>query len=430
MNRFLSSTIAAILAAVVVVGSTSAQQLYTLEAPAAIRDAIERIETGKRPSEAIRILSERDDAAPYLRMALTTAVEPRVKRDLTEALDGIEARAYERNLARAEWWAKTRRLDLYTEFLSCCRKRDAGEVVDWLTPVTREILNDAAEQLGTTNRTPSVTFKVSGFTDLSGEEVTVPVKPFHNVLIRARDCTFELAVKLGMMVAIRGRMSDPLATFNQKTGTVGEWFKCNLLVNSSIPLATCNNTLVVCAGDIELTGWMRDAVIIAGGSIRSGKGNTSIHHSMLCAGGDVELYERDVGNNIVHALGSATFAGKSVAPHENVREKRKALPYGIRFVSPNDFGIEVAAQNGGVQIMGLTPDSPFAKHGVKDADVIVRIDDVEADSVATFSHQLRRGVLRESVVLHIQRGKERITRIVFLDGIPLPAAPAPRELRR
>jgi hypothetical protein len=404
--------------------------VYTVEPPAQIKVLLTRLKERDRPTEAIRSLAARDDAAPYLRMAQTKAADKRVQRDLTEALEGIEARAYERNLRRAAWWAKTRRFDLYTEFLSGCRERDAAEVTDWLAPETRDILVDAAEQLGTKNRTPSFTFKGIRFTDLSGEEVTVPQKPILGAaLVRAGDCTFEMWGKFGMMVAVRGRFSDPLTPFKQRIGTIGEWTNSNLLVNSSIPLARCENTLVVCAGDIELVGAVRDAVIIAGGSIRSGEGNTSINSSFLCAGGVIELYRTRIGNNIVHAGGSVTLAGKPF-PHENVKEKQKALPFGVRFVSPGDFGLEVAAQNGGIQIMGITSDSPFAKFGVKDADVIVSIDGVEAKSILSFSHQLRQGVLRESVILRIRRGSERITRIVFLDDIPLPTAPAPRVAGR
>lgn len=116
-----------------------------------------------------------------------------------------------------------------------------------------------------------------------------------------------------------------------------------------------------------------------------------------------------------------------------MKKKQKALPLGVRFISPADFGLALGMQNGGVQVMEITTDSPFAKYGVKDGDVITSIDDVVADSIPAFRRQLRRqlrwGVLAESVVLHISRGNERITRIVFLDGIPLSTAPAPREVR-
>jgi S1-C subfamily serine protease len=116
-----------------------------------------------------------------------------------------------------------------------------------------------------------------------------------------------------------------------------------------------------------------------------------------------------------------------------VKENQKTPPFGIRFLSPTDFGLDVAVQNGGTQVMGITPDSPFAKFGVADADVILTIDGEPATSLQTFRRQLRKGILKESVTLTIRRNNQRITRIVFLDGVPdlaRPVAPPPREVRK
>ena len=68
--------------------------------------------------------------------------------------------------------------------------------------------------------------------------------------------------------------------------------------------------------------------------------------------------------------------------------------------------------------------------GVEDADVITKIDDVAATTIPAFRRALRQGVIRESVVLRIRRNGKDITRIVFLDGIPAPVAPMPREVKR
>jgi S1-C subfamily serine protease len=119
-------------------------------------------------------------------------------------------------------------------------------------------------------------------------------------------------------------------------------------------------------------------------------------------------------------------AGKTVTIDEKpkqsdrVRENQKNLPFGVKFLDPKEFGLELAAQNGGVQVMDITKDSPFAKYGVEDADVITSIDGVSADSLAIFRRQLRRGVVAESVTLQIRRNKTSLTRVVFFDGIPNP----------
>jgi hypothetical protein len=406
--------------------SVVAQQVYSLEPPAEVNALLNKLRKRDDRSAVINALAARDDAAPYLRLELRTAADKFHKQDLSEALRAIEARAYERNLARTAWWVKTRRLDLYTEFLSECRDQDATEVADWLGPVSRDILDEAAEQLGRKNRTPMFTFKRFGaFPHLSGNEVTVPLKTRAPALIRAGDCTLEAWDRTNFLVAVRGELSDPLTPEKKRIGSVGQWVNSIALVNTSLPLAWCDDSLIVCAGDIELVGPVNGAVLIASGSIRSGAGHVSTHGTYLCAGGDIALYDRRVGSNYIHAGGSSGFT-----PYDNVKEKQKALPFGVRFVSPADFGLEIAPRKDGVRVTKIDPDSPFAKYGVKGDDVITKIDDADADSVTTFRHQLRRGILRESVVLRINRGGERISRIVFLDGIPLPAAPPPRQVRR
>ncbi len=80
--------------------------------------------------------------------------------------------------------------------------------------------------------------------------------------------------------------------------------------------------------------------------------------------------------------------------------------------------------------MGIASESVFAKFGVEDGDVFLKIDSVDATTIPIFRRALRQGVVRESVVLRIRRDNKEITRIVFLDGIPNPVAPMPREVRQ
>ena len=84
---------------------------------------------------------------------------------------------------------------------------------------------------------------------------------------------------------------------------------------------------------------------------------------------------------------------------------------------------------GGLNLTKVADWSPFAKYGVQEGDVVTKIDDVAADSIPAFRRQLRQGIIRESVILHITRGVEKTTRIVFLDGIPLAPAPMPRAVK-
>jgi S1-C subfamily serine protease len=135
-----------------------------------------------------------------------------------------------------------------------------------------------------------------------------------------------------------------------------------------------------------------------------------------------------VGTNVFHAGRTVTLAEKSKLS-ERVREHQTSLPFGIRFLEPEEFGLALVAQKDGVKVNALTLDSPFAEYGVEAGDLITSIDDVKAHSLPEFRRQLRRGLIAESVVLRVRRGERDLTRIVFLGDIPLPTAPAPRKAK-
>src|SRR5437764_630257 len=77
---------------------------YTAEPPLYIRALLLHLKERDRPREALNALASWDKAAPYLRLALAAATDKGHKRDLSEALEAIEARAFERNRERYTWW--------------------------------------------------------------------------------------------------------------------------------------------------------------------------------------------------------------------------------------------------------------------------------------------------------------------------------------
>jgi hypothetical protein len=409
--------------------------IYNVEPPAEIKALLSRLKERDRPTEAIRLLGARDAAAPYLRLELRAATDEFVKRSLGEALSRIEARAYERNKKRYAAWAEGGRLDLCAELLVACpEKDDAPALADFTLPVRKRIAagwtnllarypagyrGPRLEHFG-----PRFGGSKQRFNQEAGAELTLSNGEIAWVptLLRAERCTFQYPARYQCFAAVRSELRDefpPKAGF----GKWGHWIDSVVLVNNSIKLGLVEDTLIVCDGDVELDTGIARCVVIANGKI-TGAGDRQV---LFCATGDiVSAGRKEVGDNVLHAGGNVMLAGKPKLS-ERVREKQAALPFGVRFLDPAEFGLVLSAQNGGVQVMGISPDSPFARYDVKDGDVITSIDDVAADTVATFRRQLRRGVLAESVFLRIQRGRQSITRIVFLDGIPLPVAPVPRE---
>ena len=376
---------------------------------------------------AINALAVRDDAAPYLRLELRAATDRFAKLDLTEALAAIEDRAYARNKVRFARWAAGRRFDLCNELIvTCPNKKDAVALIESVNPELLAVAASAADRLGfrfgagPTWQLPS---RFDRHFHQADESVAMERGRLVDLyLVRADRCTVEMGESIGSFIAVRTELiyANPKESLN-------EWIGSIILVNNSCSIQSSSSSMLICDGDLELknTSLNQHSIVIANGTIQK-PGISRIDHCVLCAAGDIRLPgARSVEDNSLYAGGMVAFGGKP-PPSPQVRKRRPCLPFGVRFLDPQEFGLELAAQNGGVQVLGLTPESPFARHGLADGDIITAIDDVKADAVPVFRRALRRGVLRESVVLRVRRDGKDLTRIVFLDGVPLPPAPPPR----
>ena len=408
-----------------------AQPVYTVEPPADVRDLLARVKRVDTRQAAINALAARDDAAPYLRLELRAATDRFSKLDLGEALAAIEDRAYARNKARFARWAAGRRFDLCNELIvSCPDKKDAVALIEAVTPELHAVAAEAARGLdfrfgeGVVKPLGSRFDRRPSHLHFADETVRLPrASAAHYSIVRADICEVAMFDILGWFVAVRSEI-------RYASDTTNEWEGCIVLVNNSMSIRRADSSLFISDGDVELRDVSRrHCVVIANGDIRSTTYNAA-DRSVLSAAGDIVLSEeRTAGDNLLYARGAVTLAGP-YRPSPRIKQKQKSLPFGVRFLDPTEFGLALAAQNGGVQVLGLAPDSPFARHGVADGDVITAIDDVKADAVSAFRRALRRGVLRESVVLRVRRDGKDLTRIVFLDGVPLPPAPPPREVTR
>ena len=406
--------------------------IYKVEPTADIQKLLNHLKERDRPFEAIKALAARDDAAPYLRLELQTAVDIRYKKYLTEAIANLEAKGllkgYERNKTRYATWAENGRLDMCAELLVVCPdKDDAAKLISLTMPVRKKVVAGLGEAVGPHDDRkfwgpmPNLPFT---YEHESGGDLTLDPHWGRGwpAIVRADRCTVQVFCKANWFVAARSYLRDQLPPHQ----TVGEWLHSVVLVNDSTRLPRVTESLIVCDGDIDLVPGLDFSVIIANGSIRSKEGGAG-RKTYLCATEDIVMARsKTLGNNIFHAGRTVTFAEK-LKPSDRVREKQKTLPFGIQFLDPEEFGVVLAAQNGGVQVMEIAANSPFAKYGVEDGDIITAIDGVSATTLPIFRRQLRRGVIAESVVLNIRRGKTPTTRIVFLDGIPVPTAPMPRE---
>jgi hypothetical protein len=396
------------------------------EPPAPVAAALDKLRQRQDRPAAVAALAARDEAAPYLRLGLDDP-DPAYRRDVAEALRAIDARIRERQAGRLPGWARGRRFDLCAEVLvDCPDRRTAEDLVGQLTTQLHAVGREVAERLGLPFGAQEGVLLPARFPTedhRAGEVVTLPVTARGTGGI-ARAGWYEMAAneQWHWLVVCRDGVGYPTP------GQTNEWIQSVVLCNGPCRVRAAFSTLVVCDGDVELGEYsILNSLIVANGDIRRDPAaNADLStRSVLAATGDVVFPRRTtLQSGYAYAGGVARPAGKP-GPADRVRGHEPVLPFGVRFLDPAEFGLDLAAQNGGVQVMGIEPWSPFARYGVADGDVITAVDDAEPRTLPDFRRALRRGVIRESVVLTIRRGGQRLARVVYLDGIPS-VAPPPR----
>ena len=411
--------------------------VYEIVPPPHIAKLIDRIKTGKDVDDAVKALGTIDHAAPYLQSDPGPVGEQRnYRRDMKAALELIETRMAIRHATRTKIWIEQARFDLLCDLLVDCRDDAVALKIAAATTAPRERIADGWQGLGGSARSqfipgyvPPQKAELERFSkeldQYSGDELIIAasVSKEGSAFVRANRCTTRQEVRWNWFVAARNFLGERTPTGN------GLWDDCFLVINNDMDLSRVRTSVIICDGDVKIVapGGADICMIIANGTITTSEKGGGAGDSLVAATGNIKFpLQKRVGTSYYHAGGTVTFGAEVPRNAKQVREHQAALPLGIKFVDPKEFGLDLALQNGGVQVMAITKESPFAKFGVEDADVITRIDDVVPKSLPDFRRALRRGVIRESVILHIKRDKKNLTRIVFLDGIPVPLAPPPR----
>ena len=414
-------------------GYAPAQQprIYDDRLPPSLVKLLEQLKTTTNVSPVLDALSRDGHHLPYLRMEHAVTLDARYRRYLAEVMTALDENIAARNQSRCRSWISDNRLDLFNEFMGSCGNREAIEMADLTMPMRKRARRELIMLSNPKNADADAQWgplfgKIADFPHLTDESLVVPVNVGEFALVRAPKCRIDTFGKFSWLVCA-GTLDDP----PKPAGGLGEWLNSFVFINSAGKVELADRTIFICDGDIRLTDpSITSCLLIANGDIEveSGpKATATLEHSYLVATGDIRITGRTggPGRSVFHAGGRVT--SKNDLPAEfSVLENRSSLPFGIKFVDPKEFGLDLALQNGGVQVMGISKESPFAKFDVEDADVITKIDEVTPRSLADFRRALRRGVIRESVILHIKRGGKDLTRIVVLDGIPVPLAPPPR----
>ena len=210
-----------------------------------------------------------------------------------------------------------------------------------------------------------------------------------------------------------------------------------VLANCSIPLRASEGSLIVSDGDVELDNRTRftATVVIARGNIIWTDMQESFHHIYLAAGGNLSLRGRNPD-------GAEPLCRRWIGPFRRRARTRTECPRGEMNPLSSAYVFSIF-RNSAWRWMGsrracvvrqLADWSPLATHQVRVGDVIRSVNGVEVNSPAAFRHELRRSILLEYAILRVERDREHLTRIVFIDGVPIDPtarlAPPPRIVKR
>ena len=139
-------------------------------------------------------------------------------------------------------------------------------------------------------------------------------------------------------------------------------------------------------------------------------------HVRVYAAGSIDLPNAEPGSDCVFRAGGRVNLESATKP--DAAGGVKGTPFGIRFVSAEEFGFRVAPAVGGLTVAAVEAWSPLARYDVRPGDVIARVGFDPTRTADALRQALRRGVIDEAAVFHVVRGGARLTRVVYLDGVP------------
>lgn len=383
--------------------------------PAQIAAALNSLK-GTNPSERTKAatdLARLEGAEPYVRH-YSYSQRGRTDSLAGGVLDAFDVERAKRNVDRAPEWAKAGRYDLLVDVCLHLNTTDQLKQVgqaffdfyERIDSVPAEIRGQAfAPYLGYTMKTIDQKREVRHFHQKTG---TVKTDWVGHGLVRAQSCEATARVRFYWLVLTRERLKGADLPGDQ-------WENCCIFHNSDLELSDLMTSLVVCDGDVHAaSNFCTSSLVIASGSINRKDGITG-SNSVYVAGGNIVARSNVKHSNRFFAGGDIidVKTGKPRTGIENEKPGLKENPFGVRFFQTADVGVELAVEYGVVTVAKLTPGSPLTKYGVQVGDVITQVNDKPTLTLNDARRELRYSVALEAGIVHIKRGQEKLTRVVY-----------------
>jgi hypothetical protein len=423
---------------------SQAQSLATSDEPPrdfvrAWQDAL--ASDGKLQTPALRRLGEERAWEPYFRAAFNATKEQEARDLFRPVLNNCRAGLLAWNLKRASEWEKGLRVDLLTELAASTDDEAAAiRLGDMVISVSEKLFKRFVDLAPFPEPPPPKRAFLGGSMDMSvaklaerkhyhrysGDRVYVSnMGDFWDPLfIHARRGEFtatNAGTKLSLTV-------DQISEQGQRIHTT--WQYSVISVNGNAIFRDLQNSLLICDGNLLLDnpggghGTCNGCLIICNGTVSTNdefqlhgfslvyasEGFTGVtkrgRYGYSAMTGGKNSAKPDASDPQTQTEAGRKYYEKYFA--ENVKEN----PFGVKFVSPADVGVELAVGVKVVRFGEIKTDSPIAKAGLEKGDRIVKLNGIAMETAADFRRQLRESLLWGTGLFEIKRGDQTFLRLV------------------
>lgn len=367
----------------------------------------------------------------HFRFALAGTTDQKLRDRLRATLNKARAGLIAWNLERARQWSKERRFDLLTALAADLDDtKQAGTVGDLLTAASHDVF-DVFRQRGLFYGALPATWSfllVAGHrrTDyfqsgprprIGGDSIILPADhpegPAPTFVHAKRAEIRPFSAHSWLM------LTDSDIILPEQQRPIG-WSYSVACVNGGMRMSDCSRSLIICDGDLEVSGLdfkgggaagsASTSVWICNGNVEVDEDYT-LDQTMIYAAGNYKGSDR-ITLGVIHTGGKNAVVASKTRSEKYFKENVKENPFGVKFVSPADVGVEIAMDKAGVRLAKVEEKSPFAAALIVKGDRIVAMNGVKVATAADFRRQLRDGLVWGTAVVEAERGGTAFTRLV------------------
>lgn len=357
---------------------------------------------------AAKELTERIDAVPLLEKALKSS-DAEIARQAGRVLEANKGRRQRRALQRALNWGKAGRIDLMIDALAIWDgPKDSEEYWQSVIDIARLLAKPADDRY----------VKAHNISALEKDALLL-----RSVITDFRSRGLPAVPYFSKAIIDEASRTEWLGYARCETARIRCPANASAVVASDSVVidGTCRSSIVLSNGDVECSESFC-SIIICGGTIRPSDGSPLFRLT-----GSLVIARRwqphgkynDFSGSVLLCAEPYERPSKKVrfSTERSVIEDGKPLDF-IKWFDPIEVGVRVAERDKQVVIDRAEPVKPFARAGLKAGDVIVAVDGKEPGTAEGFRRLVRKGVVREKVVVTFRRAGKLQEVTVRLPEVP------------